>query len=68
MLATFEARCRIVIAAIARDDGYIVSTCGECGGKIREVLCRGDHIRVKALVEEENLQPQITQITQNGTA
>ena len=39
----------------------------ESGGKIREVLCRGDHIRVEALVEEKNFQtslhPQITPIT-----
>src|SRR5689334_7314822 len=55
-LATFETFGWIVIAAIARDDGYFVATRSESGGKIREVLCRGDHIRVEALVEEKNSQ------------
>jgi hypothetical protein len=33
-----------------------MSTCGECDGEIREVLCRGDHIRIEALVEEKDPQ------------
>ena len=46
----------IVVTTIACDDCYFVSACSEGGGKIGEVLCRGDHIRIEALVEEENSQ------------
>ena len=55
-LASREAYRRIVIAAIARDNRYIMSTRREFSGEIREVLCRGDHIRVKALIQQQYFQ------------
>ena len=56
-LATFETFRWIVVTAITCDDCYLMTIRSEGGGKIRKVLCRRDHIRVEALVEEQNFQP-----------
>ncbi|HEU4836605.1 MAG TPA: hypothetical protein VFS90_19390, partial [Pyrinomonadaceae bacterium] len=65
-LATFETYARIVVAAIARDNCYFMSACSETSGEIGEVLCRGDHIRVEALVEEKNFQKSMLTRRRNG--
>src|SRR5262245_56553911 len=59
-LVTFETFSRIVVAAIACDYCYFVTMSSESSGKIREVLCRGDHIRVEALIEEKDPQVFLT--------
>ena len=53
----------IVVTSIASDYCYFVSTCGESYGKIGEVLCCRNYIRVKALIEKQDSQIQYTKGT-----
>ena len=59
MFTAFEFNGRIIVAAIAGDDCYFVSTRGESASEISEVLCCRNHIRIKALIEEQNPQGRI---------
>src|SRR6185503_322921 len=54
VFATRKALRRIVITAIACDNCDVVTSRRQCSGEIREVLGRGNHIRVEALVEKQD--------------
>src|SRR6185295_2340496 len=55
-LAARKLERRIVVTAIARDHRHFMPARGQLRGQIREVLGRGNHIGIKALIEKQKLQ------------
>ena len=55
MLPRLELNVGVRIASPAGDNGDAVTAFGERRGEVRRILCRGCHVRVKRLINDQNV-------------